>query len=323
MVKPEILVVDDEMSVRSVLVQVLERYGYAVTEAADGEQAFERLEEKNFALVITDIKMPGTSGLEVLKKTKQSYPDTQVIIITSHASLDTAVEALRLGAYDYLFKPFEDLALISAAASRAIETVRLTEENRRLLATLQKQNSELERTNKILENVACRDGLTGLFNHRYFQDSLRSEIDRCQRENDIFSLIFFDLDHFKIYNDAHGHLEGDYLLRQLATILEKNFRHSDVVARYGGEEFVVILPGTSKKDAQHMAENMRRYIEGFPFNGRDTQPSGKLTSSIGIATYPEDGRNRTELVQSADNAMYQAKKSGRNGICVAQGLAQK
>jgi PleD family two-component response regulator len=257
MVKPEILIVDDEMFVRSVLVQVLERYGYAVTEAADGEQALERLKEKKFALVITDIKMPVMSGLEVLKKTRQSYPDTQVIIITSHASLDTAVEALRFGAYDYLFKPFEDLALISAAASRAIETVRLTEENRRLLATLKKQNRELERTNKILENVACRDGLTGLFNHRYFQDSLRSEIDRCQRENDIFSLIFFDLDHFKIYNDAHGHLEGDYLLRQLAIILEKNFRYSDVVARYGGEEFVVILPGTSKKDAQHMAENMR------------------------------------------------------------------
>ena len=120
MVKPEILIVDDEMSVRSVLVQVLERYGYAVTEAADGEQALERLKEKQFALVITDIKMPVMSGLEVLKKTRQSYPDTQVIIITSHASLDTAVEALRFGAYDYLFKPFEDLALISAAASRAI-----------------------------------------------------------------------------------------------------------------------------------------------------------------------------------------------------------
>lgn len=315
--KPEILVVDDEVSVRSVLVQVLEKYGYAVTEAADGEQALERLEEKNFALVITDIKMPGTTGLEVLKKTKQSYPDTQVIIITSHASLDNAVEALRFGAYDYLFKPFEDLTLISAAASRAIETVRLTEENRRLLKTLKKQNRELERTNKILENVACRDGLTGLFNHRYFQDFLRSEIDRCQRDNDIFSLIFFDLDHFKFYNDSHGHLEGDYLLRQLATLLEKNFRHSDVVSRYGGEEFVVILPGTSKKDAQHLAENMRCFIEGFPFNGRDTQPSGKLTSSVGVATYPEDGDNRTDLVQSADNAMYQAKKSGRNGVCVA------
>jgi diguanylate cyclase (GGDEF)-like protein len=317
MVKPEILVVDDEVSVRSVLVQVLEKYGYAVTEAADGEQALERLEEKNFALVITDIKMPGASGLEVLKKTKQSYPDTQVIIITSHASLDNAVEALRFGAYDYLFKPFEDLTLISAAAGRAIETVRLTEENRRLLKTLKKQNRQLERTNKILEDVACRDGLTGLFNHRYFQDFLRSEIDRCQRDNDIFSLIFFDLDHFKFYNDSHGHLEGDYLLRQLATLLEKNFRHSDVVSRYGGEEFVVILPGTSKKDAQHLAENMRCFIEGFPFNGRDTQPSGKLTSSVGVATYPEDGNNRTELVQSADNAMYQAKKSGRNGVCVA------
>lgn len=321
MVKPEILVVDDEMSVRSVLVQVLERYGYAVTEAADGEQALKCLEEKNFALVITDIKMPGTSGLEVLKKTRQSYPDTQVIIITSHASLDTAVEALRFGAYDYLFKPFEDLALISAAASRAIETVRLTEENRRLLATLKKQNLELERSNKILENVACRDGLTGLFNHRYFQDCLQSEIDRCQRDNDIFSLIFFDLDHFKLYNDAHGHLEGDYLLRQLATILEKNFRDSDVVSRYGGEEFVVILPGTSKKDAQHIAENMRCYIEGYPFSGCDTQPSGKLTSSVGVATYPEDGGNRTELIQSADNAMYQVKRSGRNGVCVASGLA--
>lgn len=315
--KERVLVVDDEDTVRSVLYQVLTEDRFAVSKAASGEEALEKLQEKSFALVITDIKMPGISGLELQQKIKKQYPDTQVVIITSHASLSTAISAMRHGAYDYLFKPFGDLDLISASAKRAVEKVRLTRENKELLVRLKKNNEELEKVNRTLKDMACRDGLTGLYNHRYFQDILCHEVHRADRNNEKFSLVFFDLDHFKQYNDINGHLKGDKLLRKLGQILIKAVRRSDVVARYGGEEFVIVLPSTSKKNAYIVGEKLRRYIEKYPFEGRETQPNGKITVSIGIATCPDDGTERTELIYRADKAMYKAKEGGRNAVCVS------
>ena len=313
--KKDILVVDDEMSIRSVLKQVLEKDGYTVTAAANGEEALEFLEQKPFALVISDIKMPGLNGLELLKKIKSSHPDTQVIIITSFASLETALDALRNGAYDYLLKPFEDLTIISVAARRAIEKVILTEENRKLFDSLQQKNAELERTNIILNQLACRDSLTALYNHQYLQDHLKAEIKRCQRSNASFSLIFLDLDDFKCYNDAHGHQMGDHLLRQFADILRGCVRESDTIARYGGDEFVLILPDTSKENAKIVAEKLRRQIESYPFTERESQPGGRVTTSIGVASFPEDGTDCSAIIRNADIAMYNAKKNGRNRTC--------
>ncbi len=163
-----ILVVDDEDSVRKVMSQVLQDEGFAVTEAANGKQALECMQKDLYSLVITDIVMPEMTGLELLEKIKDQSPETQVIIITSHASLETAISAMRHGAYDYLFKPFKDLDLISAAANRAIEKVRLIAENQNLLRQLKKKNRELKHVNETLKNLASRDGLTGLYNHRYF-----------------------------------------------------------------------------------------------------------------------------------------------------------
>jgi diguanylate cyclase (GGDEF)-like protein len=311
-----ILVVDDEDSVRTVMVQVLQEKGFAVTEAANGKQALEYMKKETFSLVITDIVMPGMTGLELLEKTKKVSPETQVIIITSHASLETAITALRHGAYDYLFKPFKDLELISATANRAIEKVRLIAENRDLLEKLKKKNDELEKANQTLKNLACRDGLTGLYNHRYFQEYLIFELYRSSRNKETFSMLFLDLDFFKQYNDTHGHLEGDQLLRSLAGILKKSIRRSDVLARYGGEEFVLILPATPKANARIVGEKIRRYVESYPFKGRDTQPNQKVTLSIGIAAFPDDGSDRSALIQCADLAMYRAKNGGRNKVCI-------
>jgi len=147
-----ILVVDDERSVRTVLSQVLEGDGFKVTAAATGEEALRLFKERPFDLVIIDIVLPGMSGIEVLERIKKLYPAVQVIIITSHASLETAVRALRSGAYDYLFKPFEDISLVSAVAKRAIEKISLVSENRRLIAKLQGKNEELER--RVAERTA-------------------------------------------------------------------------------------------------------------------------------------------------------------------------
>jgi YesN/AraC family two-component response regulator len=142
--KVRILIVDDEAGVRKVLEQVLQESGFEVTLAVDGREALKLFEENPFPLVITDLVMPEMDGIELLQSIKRLDPDTQVIIITSYASVETAVEALRCGAYDYLFKPFENIELVSAAARRALERIELENENRRLLAKLQDQKRELE-----------------------------------------------------------------------------------------------------------------------------------------------------------------------------------
>ena len=138
-----VLIVDDEPGVRAVLSQVLTENGFDVQEAESGTEALRCFREQPFPLLISDIVMPGMSGLELLERVKTEAPDTQVIIITSHASLQTAVQAMRCGAYDYLFKPFEDLDLISAAAGRAMEKIQLITENRKLISKLKGHNENL------------------------------------------------------------------------------------------------------------------------------------------------------------------------------------
>jgi diguanylate cyclase (GGDEF)-like protein len=310
----ELLVVDDEETLRSVLSQVLEADGFKVSEAASGEEALEAFRAGSHPLVITDIRMGGMSGIELLTEIKRHNPDSQVVIMTSHASLDSALTALRAGAYDYLIKPFESLDLISAVAGRAAEKARLVAQNRELLEQLQKTNEELQQANAVLKEMAVKDGLTSLFNHRYFQETLAVEIARSRRYEKQCSIIFMDVDNFKTFNDTHGHPEGDKLLKTLAAILLGSVRCTDLAARYGGEEFVLLLPETPKEGAMKIAEDLRAKVEAEPFPGRERQPLGKVTISVGVACYPEDGTDGPSLLTFADQLLYQAKRGGRNRV---------
>ena len=312
-----ILVVDDDESLLSLLTQLLTEEGYQVTPASSGEQALEVFIKDPFPLVVSDIKMPGMSGIELLQKTKEIAPDTQVIIITSYATVETAISAIRSGVYDYMIKPFEDLELIVAVVNRAIEKIRLTKENRELLESLMKNKHELEQLNTILQSLAVKDGLTGLFNHRHFQEEMSREMSRCQRYGSTFSVVFIDIDHFKKYNDTNGHPSGDDLLRELAHLISARLRQTDLIARYGGEEFVLLLPSTTKPNALICAENIRQMIAEYPFPGKENQPLGCVSASMGVAGYPMDGAEVTALLKAADDALYRAKAAGRNRVCEA------
>jgi len=310
-----VLVVDDEQSLRSIVSQVLIEDGHEVATASSGEEARAVFHKLPFPLVITDIMMGGMSGIDLLQDIKKTNPDTAVIIMTSHASLDTAITSLRTGAYDYLVKPFEDISLISAVVNRALERIRLSEENSALLEKLRQKNAELERSNTILKNLAIRDGLTGLYNHRYFQEALAVELVRSRRYTRNLSLVFVDVDFFKKYNDTHGHPEGDKVLIALSNIFRDCLRVSDTIARYGGEEFVLLLPETTKEGAFHISERIRNKVFDHPFPGRETQPLGRVTISLGVATFPQDGADGSSLIERADKALYEAKKTGRNRVC--------
>ena len=312
-----ILVVDDEPTLRCVISQVLAEDGHEVTEAASGEEALRAFRACPFPVVMTDIVMGKMSGLDLLQELKLLDSETVVVLMTSHATIEAATSALRKGAYDFLTKPFEDISQISAVVGRAVDKAKLVHEKTAMVEHLQRTTRELETLNEQLQEMAVRDGLTGLFNHRYFRDRLEQEIHRCLRHGHVFSLVFMDVDRFKHFNDTHGHLEGDNLLRVLASLIKEHSRTSTIAARYGGEEFVQLVPEADREAALACAENLRGLIEEHPFEGGQTQPGGKLTMSLGVATFPDDGTDANALLQAADEALYRAKEEGRNRVRAA------
>ncbi|MFH0925904.1 MAG: GGDEF domain-containing protein [bacterium] len=167
---------------------------------------------------------------------------------------------------------------------------------------------------KDIQDVADKDGVTGLYNHRYFQDKMFEEKMRADREQMPLSLFMIDIDKFKIYNDKHGHQAGDTILNMLAKLLKEKVRAIDTVARYGGEEFAVILSATEKKEAFELAKRLREIILQHDFPYGESQPFGRLTISGGVASYPKDANSIKELIKLADKALYQAKEAGRNQI---------
>jgi diguanylate cyclase (GGDEF)-like protein len=162
--------------------------------------------------------------------------------------------------------------------------------------------------------IAITDRLTGLYNFGYFHERLKEEKMRAERYHRLLSLIIFDIDHFKKYNDANGHPAGNEVLKKIAAILKEEAREVDIVARYGGEEFVVILPETSRRRAADLAERMREKVSHTPFDHMESQPMNKITVSAGVATFPVDSAHEEDLLKKADGALYQAKSQGRNKV---------
>lgn len=176
------------------------------------------------------------------------------------------------------------------------------------------KKAELEKINIELEVMAITDGLTKLYNHRYFQDCLDKALSLTASEGKSLTLLIIDIDYFKYYNDLFGHQSGDRLLEELAQLLIRELGPNDMVARYGGEEFTVILYDSDNKHGLAVAEKIRTAIETFPFYGREQQPEGKVTVSIGVASCPENAKTKEELVRLADEALYKAKSFSRNKV---------
>ncbi|HID07947.1 MAG TPA: GGDEF domain-containing protein [Armatimonadetes bacterium] len=164
-----------------------------------------------------------------------------------------------------------------------------------------------------VERLATTDGLTGLYEHRYFQEALENELRRGLRYKHPTSLMMIDIDHFKELNDTYGHQVGDDVLRRLAEVLRSQAREHDIVARYGGEEFALLLPVTPKEGALAAAARLRHAVEVTPFRAREE--TIHITVSVGIATCPSDATTRDTLIDKADQALYAAKRRGRNRVC--------
>ncbi|WP_069998052.1 bifunctional diguanylate cyclase/phosphohydrolase [Cellulosilyticum sp. I15G10I2] len=167
---------------------------------------------------------------------------------------------------------------------------------------------------KELENMVHKDGLTGVYNHRFFCDALRQQVINSEKQQQPISMLFIDIDYFKEYNDLHGHQKGDEALRAIGNLLRASVKPGEIVARYGGEEFAVLLPHTEEEQAIQIAEAIRSKVEQTYFYGQENQPNSNLTVSLGISTYPTKARNDIELIKSADDALYRAKFFNRNRV---------
>ncbi len=179
---------------------------------------------------------------------------------------------------------------------------------------LEASTQELSATNELLSELSFRDALTGLYNHRFFYHRLTEEVKRAEITGQPLALLMLDIDFFKLYNDTHGHVRGDEVLKEVARLIREQCRETDLVCRYGGEEFAVILPGTGAEAAAAVGDRIRRAVAEHPFPGRETQPGRRLTVSLGAAVYPTDASSVGDLVDRADQALYRAKHRGRNTV---------
>ena len=163
------------------------------------------------------------------------------------------------------------------------------------------------------QELAIKDGLTGLVVRRYFLERFLQEIKRAARNNRTLSLLIFDIDYFKAYNDRYGHTAGDLVLKHLARTITSMMREGDIVGRYGGEEIVALLYGRDKTEAESEAEEIRKVIRNKPLTLR--RHAANITVSIGLSSYPEDAVLEEELIKVADERLYKAKARGRDRVC--------
>lgn len=295
-----ILVADDSPLVRKIVCGDLARAGFDTEEAADGGAALARLEKEPFDVVVTDMRMPELNGIELLAAIRGRSIGTEVVILTAtHASdMACAIQALRLGAHDYLTKPPSSPDEIVLTVERAIEKKRLREANARLM--------------RELAALSTTDALTGLKNRRTFDESLAGEFDRARRYGVPLSLAMVDLDHFKKVNDRHGHPGGDEVLRHFARLISGLLRTTDSAYRYGGEEFALVFPHTPQAGALEAMERLRSDVSRAPVSfGGALIP---VTCSAGLAVLEASDATPADLIARADAALYAAKSAGRNRV---------
>ena len=431
-----ILILDDDPQILKVLKEFLQSEGFTVTTSCSPDEILTELIGSQCSLLITDIYIPGWSGIDVASQAKGIDPDLAIVVMTGVTEVALAVQAMRVGADDYVLKPF-DFSEISIAVQNAIEkrslkikaraheadlklkvgeaTVELRDKNNALLETqtylnnlidstvdaivtidlddriifanrgaqrmlgfdeeqlkkmrfsflldggeeefqyirrvlrpdqplqnyearlkhrndnnipanisfslvpdaqgevvsivaICKDITEQKRLEDELKELTIRDGMTGLYNVRFFYERLESEIERAKRQDHSVSLILIDVDKFKGYNDAHGHLEGDKVLKEVANVIMECTRdHVDLGFRYGGDEFMVILSEADERQSLEIAQRIRETFEAKHFD--------LLTLSIGLMTYQKEYSART-FIQFTDSMMYDAKRSGGNRVYV-------
>ncbi|WP_072619801.1 diguanylate cyclase [Spirulina major] len=292
-----IMVVDDTPPNLKVMGSILESVGYKTTFAISGQQVLDRLATLKPDLILLDWMMPEMDGLEVCQKLQRhpDYSHIPIIFLTARQDRESCVQAFNSGAVDYITKPFNRSELLARVRTH----LRLKD----LSDRLQKSLTEVE-------ILARTDSLTGILNRRSLFEFAAAEFQRAHRYDVIFSVIIFDVDHFKTVNDRYGHLIGDVVLKVIAAKVQSQLRSLDGFGRYGGEEFVIVLPESNLTAAATLGNRLCTSLSTLKLP--DLDPAPQITASFGVATYTATDHSIDDLFSRADQALYYAKQAGRN-----------
>ena len=279
------LSVDDDGELRELLHELICQMGHASVTAADGVDALEKMEEKQFDIVITDINMPRLNGVGLIKRITSDFSDTDVIAITGYQTEYNYTDIIALGASDFISKP-----------------INIDEFEAKIKRIVRERNMRFE-----LRRLSTCDALTGLYNRRHLDDNLQNEAIRASRQHYDLYLLLIDIDNFKVYNDKYGHQQGDRLLQELARIILRSIRDNvDSGYRYGGDEFAATILHANPQQALMVAERLRT-----EYNERNLVPT---SLSIGIAklknSHGKLAEDLDDLIRKADQALYLAKNNG-------------
>ena len=297
-----VLVADDSATVRALVRLELEAAGYAVVEAEDGQQALEAARAGGLRAVLLDVEMPVLDGHATIAELKRDSRTAEVPVVfpTSRGTSEDVVEALRLGAHDYLRKPPEPAELLARVAA-AIRVSGLRE--------------ELRRRTEDLDRMSRTDHLTGLYNRRHLDESLQADVASSRRHAFPISVLLVDVDHFKSVNDVHGHEAGDAVLQAVAGALRTAVRTDDLVGRWGGEEFLVLARHTDAAGAQVLGDRLRAAVSALSVPV--AAGSVSMTISVGGATAVGPAAGADAVLRVADAQLYEAKAAGRDRARVA------
>ena len=287
-----VLIVDDSKIQLKIIHDILKKMKLNITIATDGDVALQLIKDnpKKFALVLTDYHMPKMNGMELTFKIREKYDKDELSIIVLSADTEKIIptQFLKIGANDFLHKPFNNLEVITRVNSN-LHIIELFEQTR---------------------DMANKDFLTGSYNRRYFFESGHTIFKKAQRDKSNLCLAMFDIDKFKNINDTYGHDVGDVAIKEMANILNENFRTSDLIARFGGEEFCVLLDNISINDAKMLFEKVRKAFEDNIIKTNNIEI--KYTVSIGV--YYGMDNTLEDMIKKADEGLYICKNNGRNQV---------
>lgn len=285
--KEFILLIDDDVDFVTLAKHILEKEGFLLIVAPNGKRGLEMIYDFKPSVILIDIHLPDMDGFIIFESivTKLKKNHTPIIIISGDDSKENRIRAYQMGAIDFISKPIDKDLFIANLKNR----IRLRNE---------------------IEQAVIVDELTSLYNRKYMNTQLMQHISQYNRNKTPFSIVLLDLDHFKLVNDTYGHLMGDDVLRKFATLVNESKRENDIICRYGGEEFIVILPNTSKEQAYHFLNRLKKVLSEVYFYANDE--SFQITFSAGITEINEKNNHPKKLIDEADKALYHAKMSGRN-----------
>jgi two-component system cell cycle response regulator len=269
--------------------------------ASSAAEALTLSRQRRFDLIILSLKVGNEDGLRLVSQMRSQDETRQVPILLVVDEFDTPrlIKGLDIGASDYLVKPIDRNELIARVRTQ----VRRRRYQDRLRANYERSLS-----------LALTDPLTGVYNRRYLDNHIEKAVERARETGKPVSVVLFDIDHFKSVNDTHGHDSGDEVLRNVAQRVNSNLRNFDMVARYGGEEFVIVMPDTSGDIAVMVAERLRDRVARDPISISGPAPQLNVTVSMGVAAYAGAADSSDDILKRADEAMYQAKRGGRNRV---------